>query len=283
MRSPDLDNPVSPFLGSNKLDLLPTILDHTIWDLLYKVDRLLEYAAKKGIQMAVDRPAILSHKMVDVVNSILLTDPMAIYGAANGLKRMYQTVAAQGFSLSSRYSQVKIDWEGRAFEAFDSYNTQVLDYLHGDNYYCLAQLLGLTSDALRQTADGVLNMRNALANALAKVAEKIFDKVQTAISEIEDDERNVIQELLGGAASAGVITGIQAATELVNHILGATTVFMAAFDAAVTLNTAQLHSAGQSLVDTWLGDNHGRFPNTRSSGDMPPDYGDWHKWHTHAE
>jgi hypothetical protein len=192
---------------------------------------------------------------------------------------MYQTVADQGQYLSQRYKQVPIDWDGKAFQVFDSYNDSVLDYIHSNDISSLAQLLNETAQALWGTADSILTMRNTVAETLLGVLDRVFGQVEKALGEIAADERNFPQEGVQGVATAGILTGIQAATEVAGNIAGALSVLAATTREVVILLNAEGHSKGRGVAESWLASTALQFPNTSSSGSAPANYGDWRRWH----
>jgi hypothetical protein len=252
-------------------------LDDRAWTLFESIDALFARAAKYVMFTFVKDIRMLGHSLTDLARHVVLADPMAIYEAAAGIGLVYDNFSMQAQNLGDRFSDVRRTWSGDAFDVFDDYNTAVLGHMFGDNHNNTSQLLLDTSVYLTAMADGVLEMRNALADSVSKVVEKALEQVQHALELIEADERSLPEEAVSLAFTAGVETGLQAATEVFSDVLGAIDVGVTALNGALQFQGAVARAVGHADVGSYLGNVH-KIPTTASLGEDPPDYSDYNQW-----
>ena len=213
-------------------------LDDRAWTLFESIDELFAKAATYVTLVVVKDIRMLGHSLTELARQVVLADPMAIYEATAGIKTIYDNFSRQAQNLGDRYAPVRQYWSGDAFDTFDAYNTAVLGHVVNDNHNNTSELLKDTADYLVAMADGVLEMRNALADSISAVAEKALEQVQHALELIEADERSLPEEAVSLAFTGGVETGLQAATEVFNDVLGAIDVGITALNGALQFQGA---------------------------------------------
>ncbi|MGI5245674.1 hypothetical protein [Dactylosporangium sp. CA-139066] len=274
----DDDRPVSPFHvpSAARADKLAGALTDRVWEAFYTADRVVWLARAKGHKVDLP-PELDGHSFVDLIRAIVFTDPYAIYNAAGGLTAIYDTVIRQGHNLANRYTDVGLDWEGPAAERFGGYNDGVINYLFKDNHFSIAQFLQDTVDYLMAAADSVIDMRTQFAQSVCTVASSGLDALKDALAQLEDDERNLVQEIVEGIFTDGIATGLQVITELGQAILGVLKMAVDAVEAAITLAGIEQKQAGAAVRREYLGKKH-VFESTAPSGDAPADFGDYQEW-----
>jgi hypothetical protein len=274
----DEDRPVSPFHAPAAAhpDNLAGALTERVWDAFYTADRVVWLARAKGLKVYLPEQ-FDGHVFVNLIRMIAFTDPHAIYNAAGGLAAIYDTVIRQGHNLANRYTDVGLDWEGRAAETFGHYNDSVISFLLKDNHDSIAQFLQDTVDFLMRAADSVIEMRTEFAKTVCTVAEAGLDALKDALSELEDDERSLVEEIVEGVLTDGVATGLQVITELSGAIVGVLNVGLAAAEGAFTLAGLDAKQSGLTAYGEYLTKKHTEG-STAPGGAGPADFGDYQEW-----